>query len=315
MQMPMPISSSSRPGAILPDGRLNASLLRREIADGVRNDARCRAENDMKKRAIHASKDYDEFRKFVSASQLKPVGRKDVADLFSGAGGRGGSGGGIGTNRAPRNKSFRNGSSNGNVGSAGSAVAREVGKASGRRRRRTEKEGRKADASKSAGGGKNAAKTDPGCRSRRPTTSSSTPSSSSSSSRASFEREWRRNECSASPSAALKLLRSLIPEDAPSTLFRVEIDADVLGGAIGALGYLVDPERCAAGGGDDDSCDGEHWREGGGEDAAEVRGPRLSRGSELAECTSTSTSNNGDVKGEGEGEGEGTAKLVEVFCH
>jgi len=41
----------------------------------------------MKKRAVHTSKDYGEFRNFVSVSQLKPTSGRDVSNLFSGASG------------------------------------------------------------------------------------------------------------------------------------------------------------------------------------------------------------------------------------
>ena len=36
----------------------------------------------MKKRAVHTSKDYDEFKNFVACSQLKPVQSKQMGQLF-----------------------------------------------------------------------------------------------------------------------------------------------------------------------------------------------------------------------------------------
>ena len=42
-------------GAILPDGRINVSLLEREIVNELADDARFSAEDGMKKRAVHMS--------------------------------------------------------------------------------------------------------------------------------------------------------------------------------------------------------------------------------------------------------------------
>ena len=41
----------------------------------------------MKKKALHSSKDYDEFNNFVSVSQLEPVSNRDVSSLFNGSSG------------------------------------------------------------------------------------------------------------------------------------------------------------------------------------------------------------------------------------
>jgi hypothetical protein len=69
-------------GAILPDGRINVSKLEREIANELANDSRFIAEDGMKKRAVHMSHDYNEFRNFVAASQLKPVQSSEMGQLF-----------------------------------------------------------------------------------------------------------------------------------------------------------------------------------------------------------------------------------------
>ena len=69
-------------GAILPDGRINTALLQREIANELAADARFSAEDVMKKRAVHISKDYDEFKNFVAASELKPVSSSEMGQLF-----------------------------------------------------------------------------------------------------------------------------------------------------------------------------------------------------------------------------------------
>lgn len=52
---------------------VDISQLAREIQADVANYRQYKAEDTMKKRAIHASKDYGEFRNFVSVSQLKPI--------------------------------------------------------------------------------------------------------------------------------------------------------------------------------------------------------------------------------------------------
>jgi len=69
-------------GAILPDGRVNIAFLQHEIASDLSNDARYSAEDGMKKRAVHLSKDYDEFKNFVSVSQLAPVSSSEIGQLF-----------------------------------------------------------------------------------------------------------------------------------------------------------------------------------------------------------------------------------------
>mmetsp|Transcript_28863 Transcript_28863/g.33543 ORF Transcript_28863/g.33543 Transcript_28863/m.33543 type:complete len:418 (-) Transcript_28863:163-1416(-) len=75
--------------AILPNGRINVSFLQREIMQDLVHDAKYYAEDEMKKKAILTSKDYDEFKNFVSCSQLKPVNGSEMGQLFvqrSGAG-------------------------------------------------------------------------------------------------------------------------------------------------------------------------------------------------------------------------------------
>ncbi|KAL7461487.1 hypothetical protein ACHAXS_001908 [Conticribra weissflogii] len=66
---------------------INISHLEQEIKGDVASYHKYRAEDGMKKRAVHASKDYDEFRNFVSVSQLKPTSGRDLSTLFRGAAG------------------------------------------------------------------------------------------------------------------------------------------------------------------------------------------------------------------------------------
>jgi hypothetical protein len=65
--------------ALLPDGSLNVSLLSKEVADNLDEDEKYHAVDEMKKRAIHMSKDYDEFKNFVACAQVREERRNCVA--------------------------------------------------------------------------------------------------------------------------------------------------------------------------------------------------------------------------------------------
>jgi len=71
-------------GAINSDGTLNTALIRNKIGEDFAADARYLAEDGMKKRAVHMSKDYDEFKNFVACSQLKAVPHSEMNQLFVG---------------------------------------------------------------------------------------------------------------------------------------------------------------------------------------------------------------------------------------
>jgi len=73
--------------AINEDGSLNTSLLERQVREDMTIYSKSRAEDGMKKRALHGSLDYDEFKNFVSVSQLKPISGRDVSSLFNGSSG------------------------------------------------------------------------------------------------------------------------------------------------------------------------------------------------------------------------------------
>jgi len=120
---------------LLPNGKLNVDLLRKEIASDVSLHDRYRAEDAMKKRAIHSSQNYDEFRNLVLASQLKPVNQAEMSQLFSGGGGGGGGGGDASTvgsiksrvgNSGAMNKAFNIGH-RGDSGDIGGGVGSGVG--------------------------------------------------------------------------------------------------------------------------------------------------------------------------------------------
>jgi hypothetical protein len=95
---------SSNKSAINADGTtINLSHLEREIQQDIGIYHKHAAEDGMKKRAVHTSKDYDEFRNFVSVSQLKPTSGREVSSLFSGVSGVVAKGGG-GGNSVCRNR-------------------------------------------------------------------------------------------------------------------------------------------------------------------------------------------------------------------
>ena len=58
--------------------------MEREIREDLSLHCKHTAEDGMKKKAIHASADYDEFKNLVSAAQLKPTTSRDVSSLFTG---------------------------------------------------------------------------------------------------------------------------------------------------------------------------------------------------------------------------------------
>ena len=66
------------------DGEIDVARLEREVTREISAYKRSRAEDEMKKKSIHNVKDYDEFRNFVSVSQLKPTSGREVSSLFAG---------------------------------------------------------------------------------------------------------------------------------------------------------------------------------------------------------------------------------------
>ena len=62
-------------------------MLERQVREDMAIHSKSRAEDEMKKKALHSSKDYDEFNNFVSVSQLEPVSNRDVSSLFNGSSG------------------------------------------------------------------------------------------------------------------------------------------------------------------------------------------------------------------------------------
>lgn len=63
------------------------SILEQQVREDMAIYSKSRAEDEMKKRALHACKDYTEFQNLVSVSQLKPISSDDVSSLFNGSSG------------------------------------------------------------------------------------------------------------------------------------------------------------------------------------------------------------------------------------
>lgn len=78
----MSYAPKSAPSAIRSDGTLNVNFLERDIVNDVASHGQYRAEDSMKKRAVHSSANYDEFKAFVKCSQLNPVSRSEISQLF-----------------------------------------------------------------------------------------------------------------------------------------------------------------------------------------------------------------------------------------
>ena len=76
------LSTSLQNSVLLPNGKINITQLENEIIQDISNDALYHAQDEMKKRAVQTSKDYDEFKNFVACSQLKPVQSKQMGQLF-----------------------------------------------------------------------------------------------------------------------------------------------------------------------------------------------------------------------------------------
>ena len=68
------------------DGTLDVDKLARECSRDVFEDKRHRRVDDMKKKAIGTSRDYDEFRNFVHCAEdmLEPVSSREMEELKRG---------------------------------------------------------------------------------------------------------------------------------------------------------------------------------------------------------------------------------------
>ena len=188
------------------DGSLNVSLLELEVNEDIKIYAKSRAEDNMKKKAMHTSRDYDEFQSFLSVSQLQPISARDVSSLFNG--GVSGS-----------SSSFRNRGVHGTVAAAVIQSGRGMNDYNEKK-----KDGGIVDNSQKSQYGK----------------LTRTSSKKSSREASSFLAHWRSK--SSSSSLALSFLVQ-IGRDEPIVIckqyFSTDIDCDVLGCIVNALHLLM----------------------------------------------------------------------------
>lgn len=196
--------------AINKDGSLNIALIERQVKEDIAIYSKSRAEDVMKKRALHSSKDYDEFKNFVSVSQLKPASGRDVSGLFNG-----------GSGSFP---TFRNRTVHG----ASSGVQTSIGCLDGCIDKKKDKVVIICDdemTTKCHEEGKAAT--------RISTVKSSRDAYN-------FLARWKR-QCSSSASNALPFLAQMeeLPEEICRQYFSTDIDSDVVGDIVGALHLLM----------------------------------------------------------------------------
>lgn len=170
--------------------------------------AKSRAEDNMKKKAMHTSRDYDEFQSFLSVSQLQPISARDVSSLFNG--GVSGS-----------SSSFRNRGVHGTA--AGAAIHSGRGMNDNNEKK---KEGGFVDNSQKSQYGK----------------LTRTSSKKSSREASNFLAHWR-SKSSSSSQEALSFLLQIGAGDDPTMIckqyFSTDIDSDILGCIVNALHLLM----------------------------------------------------------------------------
>ena len=192
--------------AINKDGSLNISMLERQVREDMAIHSKSRAEDEMKKKALHSSKDYDEFNNFVSVSQLNPVSNRDVSSLFNGSTGL-------------QQTTFRNRTVHG----ASKVKSCGIGCLDGY-----------IDERKESGNTENAQMT------AKMESKGSSSSAKSSRDAHNFLAHWKQ-QCSSSASDALSFLVQMkeTPETICKTCFATDIDSDVVGDIVSALHLLM----------------------------------------------------------------------------
>ena len=192
--------------AINKDGSLNISLLERQIHEDMAIYSKSRAEDGMKKKALHSSETFEKFQDFVSVSQLKPI--SDVSSLFNG---------GSGTVSSFRNRTVHGGAAaQKNGGSCLEGFVKD-------KKRAEEVVTIKAEMTESS--------------------NDETTRSSNKSSRDAYRffARWKR-QCASSPSSD-KLLFLAEMEELPETIcqqyFATDIDSDVVGDVVNAMHLLM----------------------------------------------------------------------------
>lgn len=63
------------------DGNINANYLTKELQEALEADVKFKQTDNMKKRAVKTSSDYNEFKNMVAAASLKKLTSKEVESL------------------------------------------------------------------------------------------------------------------------------------------------------------------------------------------------------------------------------------------
>lgn len=63
------------------EGNINASFLTKELQDALEEDVKFKQTDNMKKRAVKVSTDYNEFKNMVACAHLKKLTSKEVESL------------------------------------------------------------------------------------------------------------------------------------------------------------------------------------------------------------------------------------------
>ena len=63
------------------DGNINANYLTKELQEALEADVKFKQTDNMKKRAVKTSSDYNEFKNMVAAANLKKLTSKEVESL------------------------------------------------------------------------------------------------------------------------------------------------------------------------------------------------------------------------------------------
>ncbi|GMI31507.1 hypothetical protein TrCOL_g5788 [Triparma columacea] len=79
----LPVNPSSTPSssAVSSTGALNVALLAKEVKQGLQEEKTYKAVDTMKKKAIHTSQTYEEFKNFVACAEQKPLDRGEMESL------------------------------------------------------------------------------------------------------------------------------------------------------------------------------------------------------------------------------------------
>ncbi|CCI40755.1 unnamed protein product [Albugo candida] len=64
------------------DGVLNVRALEKELAEAIEFDRVYKRTDEVKKRAIHTSANYDEFKNRVACANMKPITSKELKEVF-----------------------------------------------------------------------------------------------------------------------------------------------------------------------------------------------------------------------------------------